>query len=481
MLRDFVRDSAIYGASSLFIRGISLMLLPLYTRVLSTAEYGIVDLAGVFITLVLLTVALEISQGVARLFADATSDDRIAYASTALWFSIAAYGLFVAAALPFTADLSAVLFGSRDRDELMRLVIVSAATNGLFMLLLNQLRWRLQPLAYAAGSVTFALVFIGTTVALVSFVHLGVFGVLLGQLLGSVAGAVLCFTLARDAYRLRFDPAKLLEMLRFSLPLVPTSVAWFVSLYIDRFAIGQLMTIDDVGLFGIGYRIASVVSLLNVAVQTAITPLIYARYRDPETPGQLARLFGYFVAAALVLAVGLSLFAREIMGVVTTPAFYPGAVVVPLLAPALLLLTMDVFAPGLAIAKRTGAQALITAGGAILNTILNFALIPVAGIVGAAAATLLSAAAIFAAYMIASQRMYFVPHAWRRLGLAAAIAAVLCIAGVVVSLPIAAGLAFKAALLTLTAGMVVRLGLVDLADVREGIRGLISAWARRPA
>lgn len=479
MLRDFVRDSAIYGGATLLVRGLSLLLLPFYTRVLSTGEYGLVDLSTVFITLVLLTVALEVSQGIARLFADADADERVGYASTALWFSIGAYGLFVAVALPFAEDLSAILFEAPERADLMRLVIVSAAPSGLFQLLINQLRWRLQPMAYAAGSLTFAFISIGATIVLVLVAGLGVFGVLLGQLIGAAAGGALCLYLARDLYRLRFDRDKLLEMLRFSLPLVPSSVGVFVTLYIDRFAIKELMTVEDVGLFGIGYRIAAVVSLLVLAVQTAITPLVYARYRDPDTPAQLARVFRYFVGGALVLAVGLSLFAREILVVVTTPAFYAGAAVVPLLAPALLLSAMYVFAPGLGIAKRTGTQALITLAGAVLNTILNFILIPVWGIVGAAAATLISAAVIFAAYMITSQRLYFVPHGWGRLTLAAGLAALAALVGTLVPLPSGPAIIVKVVLMVATIGMVVRVGLVDPADVREAIRGLRAAASLR--
>ena len=478
MLRDFVRDSAIYGGASLLVRGLSLLLIPFYTRVLSTAEYGLVDLSTIFITLVLLTVALEISQGVARLFADAAPNERAGYASTALWFSIGAYGIFVALALPFAADLSAILFGSGEQADLMRIVIVGSAPNGLFQLLLGQLRWRLQPMGYAAGSLTFAFVSIGATIVLVLVAGLGVAGVVLGQLIGAAAGGVLCFVLARDLYRLRFDRDKLVEMLRFSLPLVPSSIGVFVTLYIDRFAIKELMTVADVGLFGIGYRVASVVSLLVIAVQTAITPLVYARYRDPATPAQLARVFRYFVGGALVLAVGLSLFAREILVVVTTPAFYAGAVVVPLLAPALLLSAMYVFAPGLGIAKRSGTQALITLAGAVLNTVLNFALIPVWGIVGAAGATLISAAVIFTAYMITSQRLYFVPHAWGRLALAAALAAAVGVVGALVPLPSGPAVILKALLMAATVGMVVRLGLIDPADLREAFRGLRGAGAR---
>jgi O-antigen/teichoic acid export membrane protein len=118
------------------------------------------------------------------------------------------------------------------------------------------------------------------------------------------------------------------------------------------------------------------------------------------------------------MSLGLAMFADEIIAVFTTPEFYPGAIVVPILAPALILSGMYVLAPGLAIAKRTGSIALISIGGATLNTVLNLLLIPILGISGAALATLIGAASMFAAYMIISQRLYPVPHAWTPLALA---------------------------------------------------------------
>lgn len=473
MLRDVVRDTAIYGAASVVVRGLSLLLLPFYTRVLSAEQYGLVDLATIATTLVVLTVALEISQGVARMFHEAADHDgQAAYASTALWFSIGAYGFFVLVALPLAPQIAAIAFESEGLADLARIVIIGAAISGVFNLLLAQLRWRLQPMAYGAGSLIFAVVSIGATIVLVLGAGLGVAGVVLGQLTGAAAGGVFCFSVARDLYRFRFDAARLREMLRFSLPLVPSSIGVFVTLYIDRIAIKELMTVADVGLFAIGYRVASMVSLLALAVQMAVTPLVYAQHRDPGTPAALGRVFAAFVGFALLVAVALALFAREIVMVVSTPDFYGGAAVVPLLAPALLLSAMYVFAPGLGIAKRSGTQALITLAGAALNTVLNFLMIPVWGIVGAAGATLISAALVFAAYMTASQRLYFVPHAWARLAAATAAVAAIGLVGLVLPLPSGLALLVKLGLVLLAIGVVVQMRLIDLRDVSAALRRL---------
>lgn len=469
MLRQFLKDSAIYGAARLLVQGISLFLIPVYTRVLSPAEYGMLDMLTVFASLVTLTVALEVSQGVARYFPDTESaDDRIGYASTSLWFTLGAYTVFAMVALPFASALSEWLLESDKHQSLVRVAVLSIWGNGLFYLVHNQLRWALQPKLYTVAGIAYSLVSLGMAVVLVLVFQLGVVGFFVGQLLGSMVGVGMGLYFARHSYRWHFDYGKLREMLRFSVPLVPASVGVFVTLYIDRIAIKELMTLADVGVFGIGYRLAAMVGLLMVGIQGALTPLVYTHYRRAETPGELARIFRYFMVLALLVCLGITMFSREILVVFSTPDYYAAAAIVPLLAAAILLSNMYIFAPGLDIAKRTGVSAGLRIMGAGLNTGLNFALIPLWGIWGAALATFLSALLIFAAYMVFSQRLYFVPHSWRPLGLAVLAATGVFLVSTQVNIAAWADILVKLGLLGVAAWAFTQVGLIDAAEVRRG-------------
>jgi O-antigen/teichoic acid export membrane protein len=146
------------------------------------------------------------------------------------------------------------------------------------------------------------------------------------------------------------------------------------------------------------------------AAQLALTPLIFAAFRQPEAPTEIADIFRRIVGLVLLLGVGLSLFAPEIVSVVATTAYAQAAKVIPFQIAAIVFAGLIVFAPGLWIAERTRSVALITIGGAVLNVLLNLALAPAFGIVGAALATLLSAIAVFGLLMRASQRIYRVPY-----------------------------------------------------------------------
>jgi O-antigen/teichoic acid export membrane protein len=483
VLRAFFKDSMLYGAAGILSRGISLLLVPLYTRVLSPGDYGSLDMLLAFGALVNFTVALEVTQGVARFYPEAaTREEKGSVASTALWFTLATYTAFWAAGAAAAPALGGLLLDAPQRDGLVQVALAAIWAGGLFYFAQNQLRWEMQAARSAAVSLLMSVATAAVSVVLVVVVKLGVAGLLWGQFAGALLGAAAGLYLTRASYRFGFSRARLATLLRFSVPLVPSSIAVFVAMYVDRFAIKELMTLRDVGLFGVGYRIASLAGLLMLGFQGALTPLVFSHYREPETPGRLAQLFRYFVAFALMVVVGLSLFAPELLWVFTTPEYAGGARVVPLLAPAIVLSGMYIFAPGLGIAKRTGGIALITIGGAVLNTALNFVLVPWLGIAGAALGSLLSALFVFTTYMVSSQRLYPVPHRWPRIAAAVAGAVAVLALAPHLRLGLVAGLAAKAGLMAAAALLMVAAGLVEPRELRRLWRAATGRLAAlRPA
>lgn len=482
MLKTLLRDAAVYGASTVLTRAVALLLVPVYTRVLVPAEYGAIDILGIFANFVTLTVALEVTQAVARFLPDArTVEERQRLVSTAALFSIGVYTIFLAVSLFFAEVIWTTLVGGAVEPWAMVASLCSIWTVGIFQLLQNNLRFSLQPVAFTVASLVYSLTSISVSVLLVVGFSAGVGGVMVGQAAGGLLGSIVAGWFGRSLYALRFSTASLRRMLGFSVPLVPAGLGVFVTIYIDRIALNELASLTEVGIFGIGYRLASIVALLVLGFQMALTPLVYQRYRDPSTPGELARIFRAFVAVAAVLSLALSLWAPEALRLATTPAYYAAEVIVPLMAPAILLAGMYVFMPGLAIARQTRMIGVITISGAVLNTVLNFALIPFLGVSGAALATLTSSAAIFAAHATMSQRHYRAPHRWSRFAVVAAAYVLLVALGLLVGhgTPLAIGVKLAA-----MAGMlltVVAAGLVTRAEVGAVVsraRDLLARSAR---
>ena len=424
MVRNVFAHGALYALAGAFSQGMSFLLFPVLAHELAPRELGVVDLLAVLATLVHLTIALEVVQGMARHLPDAVDPlERRAYASTALWFTLAVYTPFALIAVVLAAPLTAAVLG-RDVDPgLMRLAVAGAWWTGVMYVGQNTLRFELRPRAFALVTVVLATVTAVTTALLLLLAAGRAEDALVGQLAGAVAGAAVALWLARRSYGVCFDAAKLRTMLAFSVPLVPASVGVFLNNYADRLAIQATRSLSDVGVYGVGCRLSLVVGLVLLGFQGSLTPLLLSRHGDAGTPAALARVFRLFTLLALALFVAVSVFAHEALAVLTGPAYQRAERLVPLLTAAAFLAGMYIFAPGLTIARRTGPMATISAAAGVANLGLAFALVPILGVEGAAIAFLIASAGAFAALMALSQRHYPVPHDWRRLAAALATAA----------------------------------------------------------
>ncbi len=466
MLRTLLHDGAAYAVPGIVGRGLGFVLIPLYTRVLSPVEYGTFDLFMVFASLAHLTVALEISQAVARFYQEASPEDRRSIASTAWWFTVIAYTAFGIVAATSAADLSPSIMGRVGMEREFAIGIVAIWTHGVLHLAQSLFRWQLRTGSYVAASL---LSIVGGTlvaVALTYGMRLGIGGLLIGQSIGSIAALTYTLYALRGTLTFNFDVGVLRRLLAFSTPLVPAAIAVFLTAYADRYVLAHLAGIDAVGVYGIALRFASVVGVMVGSLQQALMPLIYAHHAHPETPGQLARTLRLFVGGFSVLAVTLTVAAPSLLAVLTTEAYSGAAAPMGPLIGATILGQMYVFGPGLLLAKRTKTVFAIKVVGAILNLGLNFLFIPWWGLVGAATATLASQAAVFGLTMTNSHRWFPVEHRWWPLGLAgAATVPIVILANHLLAMGVpSVGIVLAAGALQLL--VVVSLRVVEFGDVR---------------
>jgi O-antigen/teichoic acid export membrane protein len=430
MVGRFFRDSALYGVATVLAKGLTVLLVPVYTAYMSRGEIGLLDLLLGAMAVLTLLVGLDMSNGLAREYADTRDAElRCRYSSTCLWFTAVVFGMAAMVGWLGAEPLARRFLGGVPGVGAVRAAAVSMAVGGVYVVAVQQLRWMLRPGRFGLVSVATTALSLLVTVLLTGRYGMGAAGVLYGMAAGSALGVGFTLLAAGGEFGFRFDWGCLRRMLRFCVPIVPSSLAVIVNQYISRYVIEWEMGREAVGLFGVGTRLAGLAGLVMLGFGSALTPLVYARQDDPETPGQLARIFRIFVSLAVVGTAGLSLFAAEVVRVLTRADY---GSVVPLLvwlSPAFLLIQMYIFAPGAWIRRRmwwvAGTNVLI----AVVALLLNWLLVPRFGLTGAAAATLLAALLHFVLSMLVSQAMYPVPHEWGRVAAVVLAGLVVTVAG----------------------------------------------------
>ncbi|MEL7509449.1 MAG: oligosaccharide flippase family protein [Cyanobacteria bacterium J06554_1] len=470
MLKKLFSDIYIYTLPTILSRGISFLILPIYTRILSTSDYGILDLVMVFGNLVNLTISLEISQGIARFYPDEkdVSKQKL-YASSAFWFSTFCYILFLIISLSFSSSLSNLILQDSNRVLIFRIGLVYIFFNGLVYFIQSQLRWEFRSKQYAILSTVVSFSIAIGSVFLGYFLNWKLHGVLLGMLIAHLIGYIYGIIILRESIDLRVDLDLLSQMLKFSSPLVPAGIAVFISTYIDRIMINHFLSLDEVGIYSLGFRLASITTLIIIGFQRALTPLIYSHYSEEDTPRHLALIFRLFIAISLVFILCISIFSKEILWLITNPNYYSASTVIVFLALSILFANMYIFTPGISIVKRSYIIFWINFAGAVLNVVFNWLLIPTYGLMGGAFATLLGSIFVFLAYLVFSQRFYYVPHSWKHIGIGTLFIAIACILSSLINFGIPLNLFLKALIVV---GATVFLLWIKLISIDE-LRGFI--------
>ncbi len=445
MLRALLRDASLYTVTAVAGRMMSLLTVPIFTRYLAPADYGVVDLLTYLALFVPLLVGLALDQAVARYYADAQNDEeRRRIASTVLiYFTVGL--LLVALVAMMAADVVAtgLLHGETDVAT-VRMAMVFLWLNAVFFITNNQLKYMLKARLYALANLGNAVVGAGLGVTFLSVGEMSVFGVFLAQSVSLALFALVSLYAARSAYRIVFHLATFRRMLKYSLPLVPATAAFFVMQYVDRYVISELRGLEEVGLYGIGARVAGLVNLILWGFQSAWYPLIMRNHASPDTPRQVATVFSYYVLATGTMLVLVSLFAPEILRVLTTPDYYAAYRFVPLLIAAAVLCSIaNYFSFGLQIAKKSLQRMYINLAVIVVNVAAAILLVDQLGAMGAAIAAFISFGLLAVISLGVSQKYYAVPYRWSALlsvGVVAVLAAHLVLVfpetGEIVWLPI---------------------------------------------
>jgi O-antigen/teichoic acid export membrane protein len=446
-LKELFRHSAIYGLGSIVARILGVLLLPLYTRYLTPGDYGLIETLVALSAVLSALVAQAMKSAFFRFYFDSAEPARrLLVVRTAFWYVMAASTATLVAGVAFSPQISWVLFHTQHHADLVIASFVGLWAAMNYDQMTSLFRVEQRSAAYVAATLANVGITIAATVLLVVAFDQGPLGVLVGNFTGTLAVYAALLLYSRHALGLQFDRPLYRAMNRFGLPLVPSAVALWLTNFADRFFLIKLTDPHEVGLYSIGVRVASAIVLLLTAFRLAWPAFAYSIDDDREASRTYSFVLTYVVFVCCWLALGLGLLAPWILRLITTKPFYPAQNVVALLAFGVAAFAGYVVVQiGTGRARQTRTNWVVTGIAAALNIVLNIALIPSYGRMGAAIATLISYAVLFALMAWRAHAVFPVPYQWRRVATVAAAAVALTVLGKVVHAPLGVALALTAA------------------------------------
>lgn len=416
-LRRLGSQALVYGTADVFTSAVSFALLPLFTRLLTPADYGALGILQLVSSVTKILFRLGLDGAFLRVHFDQEDEAaRRRLAGTALLFSALAGTLLLALVALAAPLLNGLLFrNARPPVSWLLLVALDTWVGAFSFVPQALLRAEQRAGAFALFSVGRHALNIGLKVALLLHGY-GVTGVLLSDLAATVAFTLALLPLLARRARPAFDRAQLRELLAFGLPRVPHGLMLQAQNLIDRPILEAFGALAQVGVYHVGYTLGGTVKFALSAFEPAWQPFVFAQMRAPQAAATLARVVSVVATAFVATGLAVALLAREIVQVMTAPAYHAAADVVPVVALAYVLHGAFLLTSiGIAVAKEARWYPLITFASAATNVACNLLLIPRLGMLGAAWATVAAYAVMAVLGFVISRRLYPLPFEHGRL------------------------------------------------------------------
>jgi O-antigen/teichoic acid export membrane protein len=407
--RSFAGHAAMYAMGNIARRFVGFVMLPIYTRFLTPADYGVIGLLTFALALMEPLLGARLGWAIPKFYFDAPDHHgrrKVIWGAVIVTGGASAVSVLVLVLFRnFAAD---ILFGNRKYALALGLFAISLLTQPIEQTGMTYLRLRERSGLFFVFSVGKLLLQLVLNLALVVYWRGGVLGVVLSSVISSVLIAIASCVYVAIHEAPAFDWQLTRRMLQFCWPLWLSAIA---GLYIGASAslfLRVFDTLSDVGRLQLALKFAVTVGMLLWApFQQHWEPMSFKYYKEPNGKRKFQVAFISISALMFIGGLVVSIFAEPVIKVMATKPFYAAASVVPVFTLALVLDRLRTFFDfGFMITDRTKMRGGYQYATALVLTLAYLALIPRFGLAGAAAAQCLTFVGTFVWVYYLARRYY---------------------------------------------------------------------------
>lgn len=396
-----ISNTLIFAIGTFSSKVLVFFLMPLYTSVLSEAEYGTVDLMVQIGNFLLPLVSCGIINGIIRFGLDKYYKKKDVF-TTGFVTILGGFGVLLLlepllSRLPYMGENTLLIYIFVLMSSMRSLCSQFVRAKGYVKL------YALDGLLSTATTIFFNVLYLVV-------LKWGINGYILAMVSADTLSTIFLFYIAglRHYLHLRgLNRRTSKEMLRYSIPLIPNSIFWWVNNMASRYLIAFFLGEELNGLFAVSNKIPTVIVLMSNIFMDAWQ--MSAVSDVPQKRAQFfSRVFLCYQALLCTAASGLILFSKVITSILVADSYYSSWKYIPLLLISTIFSCMSTFLGSVYMVEKKSMLNFITTGaGAVLNVVLNLLFIPSMKVNGAALATLISYMVVFVLRAIDTHR--FIP------------------------------------------------------------------------
>lgn len=407
--KDLARNTLIITIGRISTQFITFLLLPLYTALLSTEEYGTVDLITTLVQLFIPVVSLMIDQGVFRYLLSCNTDsEKKKIISNAFFVLSGLNGIFILIYLILMPFITA------QYKIWILLILIATAYSNLFLQVARGFKMTAD---YAVGSFVCSAVTIVLNVLCIAFIKMGAVGMLLATFGGNVLCCIyLFFRLGIFKYisASEIDKVTALDELKYSIPLVPNQLSLWVMNSSDRLIVSFVLGTAANGILAVSHKFPAIFMTFFNIFQLAWHETGAVHYfdedRDSFFSDTIDKIVMLFATLCMCIIVALPLVFNLFVNASYNEAYYN----IPIyLIASLFNVIVGLLGVVYVATKKTFEIAKTTMLAAVINIVVNFALIKFIGLYAASVSTFVGYLVTMIYRMIDTKKYLNIKYNWK--------------------------------------------------------------------
>lgn len=411
MIKGFLKHISIYGILPVVGKFMSLLLLPLYAKMFSVEEFGIIDVIDVLVFFLLLLTSFEIPTALGRYFYDSEKANyKKTIISTGLYLTLFFTVFFTLLSLLFEGYILSHYLNSTQYAHIFRLAIIWLFISSINTYLSFIPRYDNKPKQYVTVSLISILTKLLSTVLFVVVFRMGLEGVFWGYICGSGLSCIIYYLIARKLIGFEFSVPLAKKMIYYSAPLMLGVLAMGAWAPLSRYLILSFFPIAIMGYYSFSSRIVSVNSIVHSALGIAWKPLLFENKKILTQANHIKRISGVMSILSLFIGITLTIFAPEIILFVGKSDFMGGITFIGLLALASTIKALTQlrgFAPYLT--DKTYIVSVTNVLALVISATIMFILKDILGIIGIGLVMILYETINYIVLTIYSHKKYHIP------------------------------------------------------------------------
>ena len=397
-----VKNIGLLALSNFATKILSFFLVPLYTSVLSTEDYGTYDLFNTTILLLVPIMTLNISEAVLRFSMDRSFDKNAITIISFKYFLLSTIAVLVFLMINNFFGLSKAI------DEYAIFFLLMYITQALNGIVTYYARGTGHIAELSISSVVSSAVIIFSNIMFLLVLNMGLYGYFIANIVGPLIQSIYLTLKLGYISKVRFNKKYILEkkeMTRYSVPLVANAVVFWINSASDKYVVIWAAGLSANGIYSVASKIPSILNVFQTIFAQAWTLSVVKDYDPEDKNGFFKSTYNLYNGMMVIVCSGVILFDKFLAKILYAKDFYTAWRYVPFLTIAIVFSSMSGYIGGFFSAvKDSRVFAQSTLVGAVINLVLNIIFTPIVGPIGAAVATTISFAIIWLIRLFTSRK-----------------------------------------------------------------------------